>query len=153
MPVLSLRHPAQGNPLSALYVRIESSVEARRVAWSETSTVDRTIDCPPCTRKIPRPGYIFLGQPGVSSGMMNIRSGKETLNFLAMAAFFGGGLLLTKNFVPVSSTWDYIVLNVLTMLNGLGLCIVLALWVSSIRGGKADEQENNREKAREEMSE
>ncbi len=82
--------------------------------------------------------------------MRTFSTGKETLNFLAMAAFFGCGLLLSKEFIPIHNMWDYVVLQVLTMMNGLGLCVVLVLWVSRVRDGRAETQGNGREKAREE---
>lgn len=103
--------------------------------------------------KYPGRGIPFCDDQAYHPGMMNIRAGKETLSFLAMAAFFGGGLLLTEEFIPVSNTWDYIVLHVLTMMNGLGLCVVLALWVVRICDRKTEAQENSREKARAEMGE
>jgi hypothetical protein len=66
---------------------------------------------------------------------------KETLSFLALALFFSGGILWFKEFITISSTWDYIVLQLLTMMNGLGLFMVLVLLARWIRDRKAEAQE------------
>ena len=63
---------------------------------------------------------------------------KETLTFLAQAVFFGGGLLMSREFITAGSTWDYIVIQLLAIMNGLGLGIVLFLWAVHIRGKKSE---------------
>jgi len=58
---------------------------------------------------------------------------REVLNFLAAAVFFCIGMLvLNPQYMTVSSSWDYIVLQMLTFLNGLGLCLVLGLLVNTL---------------------
>ena len=58
---------------------------------------------------------------------------REVLNFLAAAVFFCIGMLvLNPQYITVSSSWDYIVLQMLTFLNGLGLCLVLGLLVNTL---------------------
>ncbi len=85
--------------------------------------------------------------------MRSFPIGKEALNFLAMTAFFGGGLLLSKEFITIRNMWDYVVLQVLTMMNGLGLCVVLILWASRIRSGKTSAREPDCDNGRKETSE
>ena len=75
--------------------------------------------------------------------MMKLRADNETLTFLAMTVFFGLGLLLSREFISVSSAWDYIVIQVLTMMNGLGLGIVLILWVGRLLTGKTAAREED----------
>ncbi len=58
---------------------------------------------------------------------------KEALNFLAAALFFCIGMLvLNPQYIKVGSSWDYVVLQLLTFLNGLGLCLVLGLLVNTL---------------------
>ena len=68
---------------------------------------------------------------------MKHQRAKETLTFLALTVFFGGGLLLSRVFITDGSTWDYIVIQLLAIMNGLGLGIVLVLWMVHIFGKKA----------------
>jgi len=64
---------------------------------------------------------------------MKIQNIREVLNFLAAAVFFGIGMLvLNPQYIPISSSWDYIVLELLTFMNGLGLCLVLGLLVNTL---------------------
>jgi hypothetical protein len=64
---------------------------------------------------------------------MKIQNSREVLNFLAAAAFFCIGMLvLNPQYVTISSSWDYIVLQMLTFMNGLGLCLVLGLLVNTL---------------------
>jgi hypothetical protein len=64
---------------------------------------------------------------------MNIQKVREVLNFLAAAVFFCIGMLvLNPQYITVSSSWDYIVLQLLTFMNGLGLCLVLGLLVNTL---------------------
>jgi len=72
---------------------------------------------------------------------MRNRNLEETLKYLAMTVFFGGGLLLTSKFISVDSAWDYVVLQLLTLMNGLGLGIVLMSWIVAIRKKKAEAEE------------
>ena len=83
--------------------------------------------------------------------MVNLRTGNETFTFLAMTVFFSLGLLLSREFISVSSAWDYIVIQVLTMMNGLGLGIVLILWVSRFLARKTEAREEDGEDTLEEM--
>lgn len=64
---------------------------------------------------------------------MNIQKVREVLNFLAAAVFFCIGMLvLNPQYITVSSSWDCIVLQLLTFLNGLGFCLVLGLLVNTL---------------------
>ena len=64
---------------------------------------------------------------------MKIQIGKEVLSFLAAAVFFCIGMLvLNPQYIKISSSWDGIVLQLLTFLNGLGLCLVLGLLVNTL---------------------
>ncbi len=56
-----------------------------------------------------------------------------TLNSLALIAFFGGGLLLAQEFMPDRSAWDFVLIQLLSLMNGIGLCIVLISWINRIR--------------------
>ncbi len=94
------------------------------------------------TLKIPGPGYFSFFPVRVPSGSMRNRNLKETLKHLAITVFFGGGLLLTGKFISVDSAWDYVVLQLLTLMNGLGLGIVLILWIVAVRKKKAEAEEN-----------
>ena len=68
---------------------------------------------------------------------MKIQNSNEVWIFLGAAVFFGLGMLtLNPQYVTVSSAWDYIVLQLLTFMNGLGLCLVLGLLVSTFWSGK-----------------
>jgi hypothetical protein len=58
---------------------------------------------------------------------------REVLTFLGAAVFFCIGMIvLNPQYIPISSSWDYIVLRLLTFMNGLGLCLVLGLLVSTL---------------------
>ncbi len=70
-----------------------------------------------------------------------MRNLKPTLIFFSLLVFFGGGLLLTKELMDVRNTGDYVVMQVLTMMNGLGLVLVLFLWLAHMRSKKADERD------------
>lgn len=72
---------------------------------------------------------------------MKYRDAKEDLTFLALIAFFGSGLLLSREFVFDNSAWDYIVVQLLSIMNGLGLVIVLILWTVHILGKKSQAQD------------
>ena len=63
---------------------------------------------------------------------------KETLTFLSLTIFFAGGLLLSREFVTDGSAWDFIVMQLLAIMNGLGLGIVLVLLIVRILGKKAE---------------
>jgi hypothetical protein len=64
---------------------------------------------------------------------MNAHNIKEVLTFLAAAIFFCIGMIvLNPQYIPISSSWDYIVLQLLTFMNGLGLCLVLGLLVNAL---------------------
>lgn len=64
---------------------------------------------------------------------MKIQNIREVLNFLAAAVFFCIGMLvLNPRYITITSDWDYIVLQLLTFLNGLGLCLVLGLLVNTL---------------------
>jgi hypothetical protein len=64
---------------------------------------------------------------------MKIQNSREVLNFLAAAVFFCIGMLvLNPQYITISSSWDYIVLQLLTFMNGLGLCLVLGLLVNTL---------------------
>jgi hypothetical protein len=88
------------------------------------------------TLKIPGPGYFRIAPVRVPLRGMRNRGLKEALSHFVMPVFFGGGLLLTKEFMSVDSAWDYVVLQLLTLMNGLGLGIVLVLWVMALRKNK-----------------
>jgi len=63
---------------------------------------------------------------------MKIQNNNELWVFLGAAVFFGLGMLvLNPRYITVSSAWDYIVLQLLTFMNGLGFCLVLGLLVST----------------------
>ena len=64
---------------------------------------------------------------------MKIQNIMELLKFLAAAVFFCVGMLvLNPQYITISSSWDYIVLELLTFMNGLGLCLVLGLLVNTL---------------------
>ncbi len=64
---------------------------------------------------------------------MKIQNIMEILKFLAVAVFFCIGMLvLNPQYIPINSSWDYIVLQLLTFMNGLGLCLVLGLLVKTV---------------------
>jgi hypothetical protein len=64
---------------------------------------------------------------------MKTQNIREVLNFLAAAVFFCIGMLvLNSQYITISSSWDYIVLHMLTVMNGLGLCLVLGLLVKTL---------------------
>lgn len=64
---------------------------------------------------------------------MKIPNIMEILKFLAAAVFFCVGMLvLNPQYIPISSSWDYIVLQLLTFMNGLGLCLVLGMLVKTL---------------------
>ena len=64
---------------------------------------------------------------------MKIQNNGEILNFLAAAVFFCVGMIvMNPRYIAISSSWDYIVLRMLTFLNGLGLCLVLGLMVNTL---------------------
>ncbi len=67
---------------------------------------------------------------------MTNRNSKETLVYLALTLFFGGGLLFTSEFIAVRCTWDAVVIELLTLMHGLGLTVVLILWFIHIRTRK-----------------
>lgn len=69
---------------------------------------------------------------------MKRRRVKETLTFLALTVFFGGGLLLSRVYITDGSAWDYIVIQLLAILNGLGLGYVLVLWTVHIFRKKSE---------------
>ena len=71
-------------------------------------------------------------------GCMERQPLRETLTFLALTLFFGGGLLLSREFISDGSAWDYIVIQLLAIMNGLGLGIVLVLWIVHILGKKSE---------------
>lgn len=73
---------------------------------------------------------------------MKYQDAKETLTFLALIVFFGCGLVLSRKFVFDNSAWDYIVVQLLSIMNGLGLGIVLILWTVHILGKKSQDQDN-----------
>ncbi len=69
---------------------------------------------------------------------MNIHKIREVLDLLAGAVFLCIGMLvLNPHYIPVSSPWDYVVLQLLTFMNGLGLCLVLVLLVNALRSDRA----------------
>ena len=82
---------------------------------------------------------------------MRTRYLKEVLNFLAAAAFFSIGMLvLNPKYIAISSTWDIIVLQLLTVMNGLGLCLVLGLlgntlWINRVMPGEKLQDESPKE--------
>ena len=74
---------------------------------------------------------------------MNLRTVKEARNFLAMAVFFGGGFLWSREFIAVvSNDWDYILMQMLTMMNGLGLVMVLVAWGIRVRDRRTETLES-----------
>jgi hypothetical protein len=64
---------------------------------------------------------------------MKHQHGKETRTFLALTAFFGGGLLLSRKFITDGSAWE-----LLAIMNGLGLGIVFVLWTVHILRKKSE---------------
>ncbi len=69
---------------------------------------------------------------------MKYQQVKGTLTSLALPVFFGGGLLLSLKSITHTSAWDYIVIQLLAIMNGLGLSIVLVLWTVHILGRRTE---------------
>ena len=64
---------------------------------------------------------------------MKILVSREVLHYLAVAVFFCIGMLvLNPAYIAISSSWDYVVLQMLTFMNGLGLLLVLGLLVNML---------------------
>ena len=60
-----------------------------------------------------------------------------------MAVFFGGGFLWSREFIAVvSNDWDYILMQMLTMMNGLGLVMVLVVAGIRIRDRRTETLES-----------
>lgn len=58
---------------------------------------------------------------------------KEASKLLAAAVFFSIGMLvLNPQYIATSSYWDDIVLQLLTFMNGFGLCLMLGLLVNTL---------------------
>jgi len=72
---------------------------------------------------------------------MKYRDVKDTVTFLALVVFFGAGLLLSRLFIFDNSAWDYVVVQLLVIMNALGLGVVLILWVVHIFGKKPQAQD------------
>jgi hypothetical protein len=73
------------------------------------------------------------------------------LNLIATAVFFCIGMLvLNPQYIKISSSWDFIVLQMLTFLNGLGLCLVLGLLVNTLWSNRALLRDEAQDKASEE---
>ncbi len=83
--------------------------------------------------------------------IMTSRNLKETLVYLALTPFFGGGMLLTNDFIAVRSVWDAVVAELLILMNGLGLTVVLILWIIHLRS-RHDEMESVPEKCSRQLS-
>ncbi len=79
------------------------------------------------------------------------RNVKETLVYLALTLFFGGGMLLTNDFIAVRSVWDAVVVELLILMNGLGLTVVLILWIVHLRS-RHNEMESVPEKVSRQLS-
>jgi hypothetical protein len=69
---------------------------------------------------------------------MKILISKKVLNNIAAMVFFGiGVLVLNPAYIAISSSWDYVVLQMLTFMNGIGLCLVLGLLVNVLWSKRA----------------
>ena len=66
----------------------------------------------------------------------------ENISFLAKIAFFCVGLFWSRELMAVSDSWDYVVVNMLTIISGLGICMVFAMWTIQVRARRAAAQEN-----------
>ncbi len=73
---------------------------------------------------------------------MSDRNLKHQLTFPALILFFGCGLLLTNELIAVHSVWDYVIVHLLTLMNGLGLSIVIMWWITHVRRKKAEALED-----------
>jgi len=83
---------------------------------------------------------------------MKRQNNRELLNFLAAALFFCIGMLvLNPQYITISSSWDYIVLRMLTFLNGLGLCLVLGLMVNTLWINRVSQRDELHDEGSEEV--
>ena len=90
--------------------------------------------------------YYLLMKP------MKIQNNGEMLNFFAAAVFFCIGMIvMNPRYIAISSSWDYIVLRMLTFLNGLGLCLMLGLMVNSLCINRALRRDELDDEASEEV--
>ena len=65
----------------------------------------------------------------------------EKQSFLAKTVFFCVGFFWSRDLITVSDSWDYVVVQVLTMISGLGICMMLAMWSIQVRARKAAAEE------------
>ena len=66
----------------------------------------------------------------------------ENLSFFAKATFFCAGFLWTRDLITIKTSWDYVVVHMLTIISGLGLCTMLIMWSIRSYGRKAAKQES-----------
>ncbi len=86
--------------------------------------------CPVTASVFPSPkntpaGVFPDGAEKCMFSLMKYISDRALLNTLAQAVFFGGMLLWSSGGANAKSSWDTLLLNVISLLSGLGLCIVL----------------------------
>jgi uncharacterized membrane protein len=62
---------------------------------------------------------------------------KESCKFIAMIIFFSAAAILSQALIPVRKSWDFILVETLTLVSCLGLFAVVVAWVIRIRDRKS----------------
>jgi len=68
--------------------------------------------------------------------LMKYISDRALLYTLAQAVFFGGMLFWSAGDIGAKSVWDSLLLHAISLMSGLGLCIVLVAVLSRLKEEK-----------------